>query len=110
MNMMILSLAAILASATSRPHSVAIVTYRIAAPPNSVIRYAGEDYHTGRSGSIELIADPAVNTVAVAESVFNLPQNGPTDGFGSVTVSLMPQSEGYKSGLQPRGAKTRAAR
>jgi hypothetical protein len=27
-----------------------------------------------------------------------------------VTVSLVPTSEGYKSGLQPRGAKTRAAR
>ena len=111
MNVMVLPLAVMMAaSSIPQRSSVAIVSYRIAAPPNSVIRYAGEDYNTGRSGSLELIADPAPATVSVGSSVFNLPLTGPTDNFGSVTVSLMPQSEGYKSGLHPKGAKTRAAR
>jgi len=106
MSLILLSLAIAL---TARP-SVAIVSYRVAAPPHSIIRYAGEEYRTGASGSIELAAEPALTTISVGDSVFNLPQSGPTDDFGSVTVSLVPQSEGYKSGLQPRGAKTRAAR
>ncbi len=90
--------------------SVAIVSYRIAAPPNSVVRYADESYTVGKSGSIELVADPATTTVSLGETVFNLPQNGPTDRFGSVTISLMPQTEGYKQGLRPKGAKQRMAR
>jgi hypothetical protein len=106
MNVMFLSLALAL---TARP-SVAIVSYRIAAPPHSIVRYAGEEYRTGISGSIELVAEPASTSISVGDSLYNLPQSGPTDDFGSVTVSLMPQSEGYKSGLQPKGAKTRAAR
>ena len=106
MNLILLSLALAL---TPRP-SVAIVSYRVAAPPHSVIRYAGEEYRTGASGSIELAAEPAATTISVGNNVFNLPQSGPTDDFGSVTISLMPQSEGYKSGLQPKGAKTRAAK
>jgi len=106
MNLLFLSLALAL---TARP-SVAIVSYRVAAPPHSIIRYAGEEYRTGATGSIELVAEPASTTISVGESVFNLPQSGPTDDFGSVTVSLMPTTEGYRSGLQPRGAKTRAAR
>ncbi len=112
MNVMILSLAMAVAGVIPQqpPHGVAIVSYRIAAPPNSVICYAGHDYTIGRSGSIELIADADATTVSMGNSVFNLPLSGPTDDFGSVTVSLMPQSEGYKSGLQPKGAKTRAAR
>jgi len=106
MSLILLSLAIAL---TARP-SVAIVSYRVAAPPHSIIRYAGEEYRTGASGSIELVAEPVSTTISIGDSVFNLPQSGPTDDFGSVTVSLVPQSEGYKSGLQPRGAKTRAAR
>ena len=106
MNLILLSLALAL---TARP-SVAIVSFRVAAPPHSIVRYAGEEYRTGASGSIELVAEPAATTITVGDSVFNLPQSGPTDDFGSVTISLMPQSEGYKSGLQPRGAKTRAAK
>jgi len=106
MSLILLSLAIAL---SARP-SVAIVSYRVAAPPHSIIRYAGEEYRTSASGSIELAAEPASPTISIGDSVFNLPQSGPTDDFGSVTVSLVPQSEGYKSGLQPRGAKTRAAR
>ena len=54
---------------------MAITSFRIAAPPNSVIQYAGEEYKTGPSGSIELVAEPAVTTVSVGNSVFNLPQS-----------------------------------
>ncbi len=106
MNVLFLPLVVIL---TARP-SVAIVSYRVAAPPHSVIRYAGEEYKTGASGSIELIAEPGSTTVSVGGSDFNLPQSGPTDDFGSVTVSLMPQSEGSKPVQFKKGAKTRAAR
>ena len=107
MNLIFLPLAVALAT---RP-GVAIVSYRIAAPPNSIVRYAGESYDTGPTGSIELVADPASSTVALGETAFNLPQSGPTDDFGSVTISLVPQSQGYKSGLEQRkGARTRAAR
>jgi len=107
MNLIFLPLAVALAT---RP-GVTIVSYRIAAPPNSIVRYAGEDYDTGPSGSLELVADPTSPTVSLDETAFNLPQSGPTDAFGSVTVSLMPQTQGYKSGLERKtGGKTRAAR
>ena len=101
-----------LAAALSTPPSVNIVSYRIAAPPNSVIRYAGESYSTGPTGSIELINDGTSTTVSLDESVFNLPLSGPTDDFGSVTISVMPQSEGAAPVLFKKGArvKTKAAR
>jgi hypothetical protein len=98
-----------LAAALSRPSST-IVSYRIAAPPNSVIRYAGETYSVGASGSIELINDGVSTTVSLVDSDFNLPLSGPTDSFGSVTISVMPQSEGSKPVLLKKGAKTKAAR
>jgi len=106
MNLAFLALAAAL---SVRP-SLTIVSYRIAAPPNSVIRYAGEDYGTGKTGSIELVNDGTSTTVALGESVFNLPLSGPTDDFGSVTISVMPQSEGLPPALLKKGAKTKAAR
>ena len=86
------------------------MSYRIAAPPNAVVRYAGEDYKTGPTGSIELINDGATTTVALGETVFNLPLSGPTDNFGSVTISVMPESEGSKPVLLKRGARTKLAR
>ena len=89
--------------------ATAIVSYRLAAPPNSTVRYAGETYNTGASGSLELIADPASPTVTLGDTTFNLPQSGPTDAFGSVTVSLMPETHGQKFELR-KGARTRAAR
>jgi hypothetical protein len=64
MNLAFLLLAATL---QTRP-SLTIVSYRIAAPPNAVIRYAGEDYKAGSNGSIELINNPTISgtgTVAV---------------------------------------------
>src|SRR5947208_16541607 len=100
MTMAILLLAATL---QTRP-SLTIVSYRIAAPPNAVVRYAGEDYKTGPTGSIELINDGATTTVALGETVFNLPLSGPTDNFGSVTISVMPESEGSKPVLLKRGS------
>ena len=92
-----MNLAFILLAATlqQRP-SLTIVSYRIAAPPNAVIRYADEDYRTGPTGSIELVNDGATTTVALGDTVFNLPLSGPTDTFGSVTISVMPQSEGAR--------------
>ncbi len=93
----------------TRP-SLTIVSYRIAAPPNSMVRYAGEDYKTGPSGSIELINDGTTTTVALGDSVFNLPLSGPTDTFGSVTISVMPESEGSKPVLLKKGARTKLAR
>jgi len=107
MNFAFVLLAATLANA--RP-SLTIVSYRIAAPPNAVIRYAGEDYKTGPTGSIELINDGATTTVNVGDSVFNLPLSGPTDDFGSVTISVMPESEGSRPVMLKRGARTKAAR
>src|SRR5436309_14668702 len=92
MNLAFLLLAATL---QTRP-SLTIVSYRIAAPPNAVVRYAGEDYKTGPTGSIELINDGATTTVALGDSVFNLPPSGPTDKFGSVTISVIPASSGSK--------------
>jgi hypothetical protein len=106
MNLAFLALAAAL---SARP-SLTIVSYRIAAPPNVVIHYAGEDYNAGPAGSIELVNDGASTTVGVGESVFNLPLSGPTDDFGSVTISVMPQSEGSRPVLLKKGAKTKAAR
>ena len=106
MNLAFLLLAATL---QARP-SLTIVSYRIAAPPNAVVRYAGEDYKTGPTGSIELINDGATTTVALGETVFNLPLSGPTDNFGSVTISVMPESEGSKPVLLKRGARTKLAR
>jgi hypothetical protein len=106
MNLAFLALAAAL---SARP-SLTIVSYRIAAPPNSVVRYAGEDYETGPTGSIELANDAASTTVSVGDTVFNLPLSGPTDGFGSVTVSMMPQSEGSGPVQLKRGAKSKLAR
>ena len=106
MNLAFLLLAATL---QTRP-SLTIVSYRIAAPPNAVVRYAGEDYKTGPTGSIELINDGATTTVALGETVFNLPLSGPTDNFGSVTISVMPESEGSKPVLLKRGARTKLAR
>src|SRR5258708_1050878 len=93
----------------ARP-SLTIVSYRIAAPPNAVIRYAGEDYKAGSTGSIELINDGATTTVAVGESVFNLPLSGPTDDFGRVTISVMPGSWGSKPVQLKKGARTKLAR
>src|SRR5213076_2398206 len=90
------------ATLQTRP-SLTIVSYRIAAPPNAVVRYAGEDYKTGPTGSIELINDGATTTVALGETVFNLPLSGPTDNFGSVTISVMLESEGSKPVLLKRG-------
>jgi len=106
MNLAFLLLAATL---QTRP-SLTIVSYRIAAPPNAVVRYAGEDYKTGPTGSIELINDGATTTVALGETVFNLPLSGPTDNFGSVTISVMPESEGSKPVLLKRGARTKLAK
>ena len=107
MNLISLALAVAL---QARP-SVVIVSYRIAAPPGSVISYAGETYPVGKSGSIELVAEPGTATVALGEMQFNLPQSGPTDDFGSVTVSLIPASQSYKLGLEPHKAtRSRAAR
>ena len=106
MNLIFIPLAVALAV---RP-SATIVSYRIAAPPHSVIRYAGEDYATGPTGSIELINDGVSTTVSLGDSTFNLPQSGPTDSFGSVTISVMPQSEGSKPVLLKKGAKLKAAR
>jgi hypothetical protein len=106
MNLALLLLAATL---QTRP-SLTIVSYRIAAPPNGVVRYAGEDYKTGSTGSIELINDGATTTVAVGDSVFNLPFSGPTDNFGSVTISVMPESWGSKPVLLKKGARTKLAR
>lgn len=107
MNLIFLPLA--VALATARP-SVTIVSYRIAAPPNSTVRYAGEQYDTGATGSLELIADPASQTVTLGETTFNLPQSGPTDVFGSVTVSLMPETQGAKFELRKSGSRPRPAR
>jgi hypothetical protein len=107
MNFAFVLLAATLGSA--RP-SLTIVSYRIAAPPNAVIRYGGEDYKTGSTGSIELINDGQTTTVSVGDSVFNLPLSGPTDDFGSVTISVMPESEGSRPVMLKRGARTKAAR
>ena len=106
-----MNLAFVLLAATlqTRP-SLTIVSYRIAAPPNAVIRYADEDYQTGPTGSIELINDGATTTVSLGESVFNLPLSGPTDKFGSVTISVMPQSEGSKPVLLKKGTRAKAAR
>jgi hypothetical protein len=106
MNLALLLLAATL---QARP-SLTIVSYRIAAPPNAVVRYAGEDYKTSPTGSIELINDGATTTVSLGESVFNLPLGGPTDNFGSVTISVMPESEGSKPVLLKKGARTKLAR
>ena len=106
MNFAFLVLAATL---QARP-SLTIVSYRIAAPPNAVVRYAGEDYKTGPTGSIELINDGATTTVALGDSVFNLPLSGPTDAFGSVTISVIPESEGSRPVLLKKGARTKAAR
>src|SRR5262245_21722777 len=108
MNFAFLLLAATL---QTRP-SLTIVSYRIAAPPNSVIRYGGDDYGTGPTGSIALVNDGASTTVSLGEGVFNLPLSGPTDVFGSVTISVMPQSEGSAPVLFKKGsrAKTKAAR
>ena len=106
MNVMFLPLVIAL---SARP-GVAIVSYRIAAPPNGVVRYAGEDYKTGSTGSIELINDGATTTVAVGDSVFNLPLSGPTDNFGSVTISVMPESWGSKPVQLKKGARTKLAR
>jgi hypothetical protein len=106
MNLISLSLAAALA--TAQP-GVTIVSYRIAAPPNSIVRYAGATYNTGATGTIELIADPLSPTVSLGDTTFNLPQSGPTDAFGSVTVSLQPENVGTKFELK-KGARTRAAR
>ena len=97
------------ATLQTRP-SLTIVSYRVAAPPNSVIRYAGEEYKTGPTGSIELINDGATTTVALGNSVFNLPLSGPTDHFGSVTISVMPESEGSKPVQFKKGARTKLAR
>ena len=102
MNLAFLLLAATL---QARP-SLTIVSYRIAAPPNAVIRYAGEDYKAGTTGSIELINDGATTTVSVGDSVFNLPLSGPTDDFGSVTISVMPESEGSRPVMPKKGART----
>src|SRR5438132_134987 len=102
MNLAFLVLAATL---QARP-SLTIVSYRIAAPPNAVVRYAGEDYKTGPNGSIELINDGMTTTVGLGDSVFNLPLSGPTDDFGSVTISVIPASEGSKPVLLKKGAKT----
>ena len=106
---MSLAFLAVAAALAQRP-SLTIVSYRLAAPPNSVIRYAGEAYDTGPSGSIELVNDGASTTVSVGESVFNLPLSGPTDDFGSVTISVMPQTQGSAPVLFKKGAKTRNAR
>jgi|SRR6266850_7255066 len=106
MNLAFLLLAATL---QARP-SLTIVSYRIAAPPNAVIRYADEEYKTSSTGSIELINDGATTTVALGETVFNLPLSGPTDRFGSVTISVMPESEGSKPVLLKKGARTKLAR
>src|SRR5437763_546935 len=106
---MFFALFAIAAALSARP-SLTIVSYRIAAPPHSVIRYAGDSYDTGATGSIELINDGATTTVSLGGSDFNLPLSGPTDAFGSVTISVMPQSEGSKPVLFRKGAKMKAAR
>ena len=106
MNWALLLLAATL---TPRP-SLTIVSYRIAAPPNAVIHYANEDYRTGPNGSIELVNDGVSDTVSVGDTVFNLPLSGPTDGFGSVTISVMPQTEGSRPVLLKKGAKAKLAR
>jgi hypothetical protein len=90
--------------------AIAIVTYRIAATPGTSIRYAGDDYTVGSSGSIEIIADATEASLISAGSVFNFPHNGPTDAFGSVTVSVMPQSEGALPMIKPRRTSPRAAR
>ena len=107
MNLAFVLLAATLSNA--RP-SLTIVSYRIAAPPNALIRYAGEDYRTGAAESIELINDGMTTTVSLGDSVFNLPLSGPTDNFGSVTISVIPESEGSKPVLLKRGARTKLAR
>ena len=106
-----MNLAFVLLAATlqARP-SLTIVSYRIAAPPNAVIRYEGEDYKTGATGSIELINDGATTTVSVGDSIFNLPLSGPTDDFGSVTISIMPESEGSRPVMLKKGARTKVAR
>ena len=106
-----MDLAFVLLAATlhMRP-SLTIVSYRIAAPPNAVVRYADEDYKTGANGSIELVNDGATTTVSVGDSVFNLPLSGPTDAFGSVTVSVIPETEGSKPVMFKRGARVKAAR
>ena len=107
MNLAFVLLAATLSNA--RP-SLTIVSYRIAAAPHAVVRYAGEDYKTGAAGSIELVNDGATTTVSVGDSVFNLPLSGPTDAFGSVTISVMPQTEGSRPVLLKKGARTKVAR
>ena len=106
MNLAFLLLAATL---QTRP-SLTIVSYRIAAPPNAVIHYGDEDYKTGPTGSIELINDGVTTTVALGDSVFNLPLSGPTDKFGSVTISVMPESESSKPVQLKKGARTKLAR